>query len=303
MSNQFLSIKPRTSVVLATVLALAVWLAMSLSAPEAVAKIYKWRDDKGKLHFTDNPSKIPLKYREEQKIQTYETPPETTNPVKLKVPEPVPKNHVVPLTPIGNGNYIVEVMINGRIPGRFVVDTGASSVTLSEELGRKVHRNLGALPKLQVQTGGGMVDSPLLLLRSLKVGSAKVENVEANVNPFLGEGFDGLLGMSFLGDFQVRVDSTDDALILDPLGKKGEATWGGKPSIWWQRRYEAYISKMLGYRMMAERNKNDFRARNNFNKLSQFYEELYQSLDKRATRVDLPQEFRMDPKNMRVQLP
>ncbi len=30
----------------------------------AVAGIYKWRDDQGKLHFTDDRSKIPLKYRE-----------------------------------------------------------------------------------------------------------------------------------------------------------------------------------------------------------------------------------------------
>ncbi|MCF8721846.1 aspartyl protease family protein [Nitrospina gracilis] len=276
---------------------------MGTAPPCAFAKIYKWRDDKGKLHFTDNPSKIPLKYRQEQKIETFEGPPESTDPVKLRVPEPVTKKHVIPLTSIGNGNYIVDVMINGSIPGKFVVDTGASSVTLSEGLGRKVHRNLGSLPKLQVQTGGGMVDSPLLLLRSLKVGSARVENVEANVNPFLGEGFDGLLGMSFLGDFQVRVDSTDDALILDPPGKKGEPTWGGKPGKWWQRRYEAYVSKMLGYRMMAERNKNDYSAANNLRKLSKFYEELYESLDKRAERVDLPEEFRMNPKNMRVQVP
>ena len=28
------------------------------------AAIYKWRDDQGKLHFTDSKSKIPLKYRE-----------------------------------------------------------------------------------------------------------------------------------------------------------------------------------------------------------------------------------------------
>jgi len=42
------------------------------------AKIYKWRDDKGKLHFTDNKSKIPAKYRE--------------NTENFKgVPEPKPK--------------------------------------------------------------------------------------------------------------------------------------------------------------------------------------------------------------------
>ena len=36
-----------------------------LSFP-AEAKIYKWTDDQGKVHFTDNPSKIPKKYREKE---------------------------------------------------------------------------------------------------------------------------------------------------------------------------------------------------------------------------------------------
>jgi hypothetical protein len=31
----------------------------------AVAAIYKWKDDQGKLHFTDDRSKIPLKYRDQ----------------------------------------------------------------------------------------------------------------------------------------------------------------------------------------------------------------------------------------------
>lgn len=36
-----------------------------LSFP-ADAKMYKWTDDQGKVHFTDNPSKIPKKYREKK---------------------------------------------------------------------------------------------------------------------------------------------------------------------------------------------------------------------------------------------
>ena len=49
------------------------------------AAIYKWRDDQGKLHFTDSKSKIPLKYRDQVK--------------KFKgVAEPTPKSQPVPST-------------------------------------------------------------------------------------------------------------------------------------------------------------------------------------------------------------
>jgi clan AA aspartic protease (TIGR02281 family) len=276
-------------------------VVLCLGATPSLAKIYKWKDDAGKLHFTDDPSQIPLKYRQEQKIETLRTKPEITNPVKLKIPDHTPKKHVIPLTPVGNGNYLVDVMINGRIPAKFVVDTGASSVTLSEKLGRKVHRNLSSLPKLPVQTGGGIVESPLLVLKSIKVGTAKVKDVEANINEFMGEGFDGLLGMSFLADFQVQVDNSDDALILNPLGKGDEPTWDGKTEKWWTRKYKDYVSKMLGYRMMADQNKNDYQAVKNFKKLSEFYKDLYRSLDRRAERAGLPEEHRIDPEKTRVQ--
>lgn len=276
-------------------------VVLCLAASPVSAKIYKWKDDAGKLHFTDDPSKIPLKYRRQQKIETVRGVPESSNPVRIKVPDVTPKKHVIPLIPIGNGNYLVEVMINGRVPAKFVLDTGASNVTISEQLGRKVHSNLSILPKLPVQTGGGLVESPLLLLSSIKVGTAEVEDVEAHVNKFMGEGFDGLLGMSFLGDFQVQVDNDDGALILNPLSKGDEPSWDGKTAKWWKRKYEHYVSKMLGYRMLAEQNKNDYQAASNFKKLSKFYEDLYESLDRRAGRAGLPEEYRLDPEKTNVQ--
>lgn len=58
----------------------------------AEARIYKWRDDQGKLHYTDNKSKIPLKYRENiQKFKGVvepkaEAPPEE-EPEELKSEE------------------------------------------------------------------------------------------------------------------------------------------------------------------------------------------------------------------------
>ena len=35
----------------------------------AIAKIYKYKDDQGKTHFTDDASKIPLKYRDHDKVK------------------------------------------------------------------------------------------------------------------------------------------------------------------------------------------------------------------------------------------
>ena len=39
----------------------------------ADAKIYKWKDENGKIHFTDSPEKIPFKYRKNIKEKRPET--------------------------------------------------------------------------------------------------------------------------------------------------------------------------------------------------------------------------------------
>ena len=47
-------------------------LGMMGCAPDAaLAKIYKYKDDQGKTHFTDNPNSIPLKYRKENTLKKF----------------------------------------------------------------------------------------------------------------------------------------------------------------------------------------------------------------------------------------
>lgn len=47
-------------------------LGMMVCAPDAaLAKIYKYKDDQGKTHFTDDPNNIPLKYRKENTLKKF----------------------------------------------------------------------------------------------------------------------------------------------------------------------------------------------------------------------------------------
>jgi hypothetical protein len=42
---------------------------LSATVETAQAKIYKWKDDKGTTHFTDNEKNIPLKFRKKEKLE------------------------------------------------------------------------------------------------------------------------------------------------------------------------------------------------------------------------------------------
>ena len=52
-------------------------LLCTLSAPVTNAEIYRWRDEQGRLHFSDSPQNVPEHLR--PKVNTYQTDPDTLN--------------------------------------------------------------------------------------------------------------------------------------------------------------------------------------------------------------------------------
>jgi clan AA aspartic protease (TIGR02281 family) len=105
-------------------------------------------------------------------------------------------------------------------------------VTISDKLAKRLGYRLNSKSaQIPFTTAGGMVWMPMLALDGVRVGQAEVDLVEASVNNQLGD-IDGLLGMSFLGDFRVEMDTARSQLILRPLGDPGDES----PAIsgkWW----------------------------------------------------------------------
>ena len=69
-------------------------LALTLIPVSVSAKIYKWVDDNGKSHFTDNPTNIPTKYKNKTRSikeapprpPSHSRPPAYSEPVEKKNP-------------------------------------------------------------------------------------------------------------------------------------------------------------------------------------------------------------------------
>ena len=56
--------------------------------PPVYGEMYKWVDEKGTVHFTDDLSSIPEKYR--QDAETRKPPKETSTPQPQETPKPSP---------------------------------------------------------------------------------------------------------------------------------------------------------------------------------------------------------------------
>ena len=267
----------------------------------SLAGIFSYRDDKGAIHFTDDISKIPKQYRNrEQGVRkhreargAYRATPQPS--VAIELPGSVSSNGEVqvPLIPVGGGNFLIETVLNGRVKARLMLDTGASLITLTEEIGNKLgispYSNSAELP---FNTAGGEDWMPLVALEMVAVGSAETRLVEASINSHIKE-IDGLLGMSFLGDFRFEIDRTNKLLTLKSPQNKDELVWDGKPGNWWKNRFEHYDTTIKGYTSRASFLQRRGHAKApNMQKTVEFYKDLRQKLETRASISGLPNRFR-----------
>jgi hypothetical protein len=82
------------------------------------------------------------------------------------------------------GRPVVELKINGKGPYRFVLDTGAATTVVSEELSREL--SLTAPGGMQVAAVGGGAPPAIVLIQDVRLGGAQLEDVIAAVLPLGG---------------------------------------------------------------------------------------------------------------------
>lgn len=117
----------------------------------------------------------------------------------------------VTLSADGRGHFITEGLVNGA-PVRFVVDTGATLVSLSQTEARRLGIDASGGQQVNLATANGSVSARRLTLRSVRVGSISVSNVEAVVVDNLN--MPALLGMSFLNRMDMRREGQIMTLTL-----------------------------------------------------------------------------------------
>ena len=113
--------------------------------------------------------------------------------------------------PVGlGGHFTAAGAINGR-PVRFMVDTGATVVALSQADAERIGLAWRDAPRVVTHTANGAVPVHRVNLTSVRVGEVEVSHVEAVVVPAAMPYV--LLGNSFLGRFQMVRDN--DLLRLE----------------------------------------------------------------------------------------
>lgn len=194
--------------------AVCLWLLTGEFSPVSAADFYRWVDQNGVIHFTDSLHNIPESRRgSASRIKTRE-------PTRSAEPEPQPAvsptRASVPIEKHGNV-VVVEAKVNQKTSARFVVDTGASytmiSTAVAKELALDANQNQRTV---SFQTANGVIQAPVVSLESIEVGGMEITNLSAAIHDVTsGTNVVGLLGLNFLSNFRMDIDTKNGVLHLE----------------------------------------------------------------------------------------
>ena len=231
-------------------------LALLIAGPAASwgQELYRWTDAEGQVHWVDDPTRIPAPYRRnavpggfpEPEIAPAPVPaapsPTSVAPVPPS-PEAAPRRYSIPIEKAGLEIY-VPATLNGRTTVPLKVDTGAMVNTIPRSIAEDLDLPLGPTARTigVVGVSGERMVVPVVRLRSVEVGGAVVENVDAAVLDTMAV---GLLGMPFFRHFRVEVDPSRGRLNLEEIDLDSvPGLYGGYPEGYWRRSFRTVQAEL-----------------------------------------------------------
>ena len=123
---------------------------------------------------------------------------------------------VIQFTP-GSNQIPVEAALEVGVRQQFIIDTGASMVTIPSETARELGLIINVRsPRRTVYTAGGAIAAPEVVLPAIAIDGWEVRNIRALVVDLPDQPGWGLLGMNYLRRFRMDLKTNDGLLVLEP---------------------------------------------------------------------------------------
>lgn len=279
-------------------IALLIIFLIALTSP-GYAEMYKWVDEKGTIHFTDDLSSIPEKYRpdaETRKPTKEISAPKPQGNSKPSLPQKVSEPEGITVDLFRKHELLLaEVILNSRIRQYFIVDTGASFTLINrptaKELGITIDENTPFMP---IFTASSLIFTPLVTLRSIRVGEAEVENVDVLIHD-MPSTTAGLLGNTFLNKFKVMIDSANGKMTLYSMqGTPSPDRPGGYGRDFWSSQFRFYYRVLEELKRIKQRyeGKGSSSELTRVNNAIRYFENQLSEFERKASFAGVPRNWR-----------
>lgn len=113
-------------------------------------------------------------------------------------------------------SIFLDAMLNGRVSQKFIVDTGASLVSIPSRTAKALNITASSSTERTISTASGIFRTKEITLDSITINGKRVSNVQAVIIDLPDDKGIGLLGMSFLSKFHVELNNGSGELLLTP---------------------------------------------------------------------------------------
>ncbi len=279
--------------------ALGLGFALLLTIPSwSSAEIYRWTDAEGRVHFTQDLSRVPPAHRARaeqsaatprpDRLQTFsDSPPGSRASFSQRSRRPRSGDLLrIPFERRG-GVMVVNVTLNDRVSGLFLVDTGASDVSIPAALASQLGIRVGPdTPYRQYTTANGVIANPIITLDSVQAGEARLEQVPASISSTMEV---GLLGGAFFNNFTFQIDPAAN-VISATLNDRVRA---GRSETQWRHQFRRVRGDLA--RLERYMDENHFTRESRIAGLEEKRAKLegeIEALEEEADRAEVPQAWR-----------
>lgn len=189
------------------------------------------------------------------------------------------RRHIIPYGGTAR-RIIIPVTFDRHITVPMLLDTGAPGMHVSTRLAKR----LGILDKdegnLMTRIGGIAGSAPAIftIIDSIQVGEAEDQFIPTMISELKIPGFEGLVGMDFMGKYSMQLDNNKRLLILEELPESPSRP-AGHDEQWWRTTFSNFKS-------MRDAWENYRDANNDAGAYTTSMKELKSFIDKQYSRAD-----------------
>ena len=111
-------------------------------------------------------------------------------------------------------HFYLKALLNGQKEVRLLLDTGASMTLIDESIIKNIEHTI-LKNNIRLNTAGGLVTAKYIQLDSFAIEDTLINKMKIVSSSIKKSGFDGLLGMNYLKEFDFYIDQENSILYLD----------------------------------------------------------------------------------------